>query len=298
VSILAFRETNVLIQGITGKTARQVTEDMLRYGTRVVAGVRPGAAGEEVHGVPVYDSVAEACRHERIDASVLFIPAARVKEAACEAMRNGVKLLVIPAEHVRLHEAMLIMEEKRRHNAVIIGPNTPGLISPPEKALLSFVPAKYFLPGPVGVASRSGTLTYELVSRLTAAGLGQSTCIGVGGDRIVGLRFAEALRLWEKDPQTRAVLLVGEIGGSMEEEAAAAVESGEITKPVAAYLAGYTAPVETKLGHAGAMVSGTTGTLASKVKAFERAGIHLAKRPGDITGILQEILKGRPDHQP
>ena len=294
MSILAFKETHVLIQGITGKVARQVTEDMLRYGTRVVAGVRPGAAGQDVHGVPVYDSVADACRENRIDASVLFIPAAGVREAALDAMRNGIELLVIPTEHVRLHDAMAIMEEKRRRNAVIIGPNTPGIISPAEKALLSFVPAKYFRPGPVGVASRSGTLTYELVSRLTAAGLGQSTCIGVGGDRIVGLRFAEALRLWEKDPQTEAVLLVGEIGGSMEEEAAALVESGEITKPVVSYLAGYTAPTNTKLGHAGAMVSGSTGSLESKVKAYRKAGIRLAERPGDIIGILKEILKGTP----
>jgi len=291
MSILAFKETNVLIQGITGRAARHHTQNMLAYGTSIVAGSRPGAGGEEVHGVPVYDSVAEACACHRIDASVLFIPATRVKDAALEALNAGIRLLVIVAEHVPLHDAMIIMEEKKKREAVIIGPNTPGLISPPEKTMLGFVPSRYFLPGPIGVASRSGTLTYELVSRLTASGLGQATCIGVGGDRIVGLRFEEALRLFEKDIRTKAVLLIGEIGGSMEEEAAEAIQEGLFQKPVFAYFAGYTAPEGTKVGHAGAIVQGSRGSMASKVKALKGAGVMLARQPADVVNIAKKALE-------
>lgn len=291
MSILVFKETNVLIQGITGRAARHHTQNMLIYGTSIVAGCRPGAGGEEVHGVPVYDSVAEACAKHCIDASVLFIPAPLVKDAALEALHAGIRLLVIVAEHVPLHDAMILMEEKREREAVIIGPNTPGLISPPEKTMLGFVPSRYFLPGPIGVASRSGTLTYELVSRLTVAGLGQTTCIGVGGDRIVGLRFEEALRLFEKDGQTKGVLLIGEIGGSMEEEAAEAIQEGLFRKPVFAYLAGYTAPEGTKVGHAGAIVQGSRGSMASKVNALESAGVMVAREPGDVVTIAKEALE-------
>jgi succinyl-CoA synthetase alpha subunit len=177
MSILAFRDTNVLVQGITGNAARHHVKNMLGYGTRIVAGVRPGG-GEEVHGVPVYPSLSEACRGHRIDASILFIPAKSVKEAALDAMGNGIRLLVIVTEHVPLHDAMIVLEEAKKRGVVIIGPNTPGMISPPEKTILGFVPTKYFMPGFMGVASRSGTLTYEFVSRLTAVGLGQSTVIG------------------------------------------------------------------------------------------------------------------------
>ncbi|HWU37609.1 MAG TPA: CoA-binding protein, partial [Candidatus Acidoferrum sp.] len=182
MSIVAFRDTQVLVQGITGGAARHHVENMLAYGTPIVAGVRPGG-GEAVHGVPVYNSVAEACSRHRIDASILFIPSRGVKDAALEAIRNDVRLLVIVTEHVPLHDAMIMFEEARNRGTIIIGPNTPGMISPPEKTVLGFVPTRYFLPGFMGIATRSGTLTYEFVSRLTAAGLGQSTVIGAGGDR-------------------------------------------------------------------------------------------------------------------
>jgi len=291
VSIIAFKDTKVLVQGITGSAARHHTKNMLAYGTKIVAGVRPGAGGQEVEGVPVFDSVAEACQSRPIDASILFIPAAGVKAAALDAMENGIKLVVIVTEHVPLQDAMAIMEAKRRLGITIIGPNTPGMISPPEKTMLGFVPARYFRPGPVGLASRSGTLTYEFVSRLTAAGLGQSTCIGVGGDRIVGLRFREALRKFQDDPQTEAVVLVGEIGGTMEEEAAELVASGAVTKPVVTYVAGHTAPEGTKVGHAGAIVSGTRGTMKSKLAAFERAGIKVALEPAQVVELLKDALK-------
>lgn len=291
MSILAFKDTQVLIQGITGKAARHHTENMLAYGTRIVAGTRPGAGGQKVAGVPVYDTVAEALEQHRIDASILFIPAKAVKDSALEALRAGIKLLVIVTEHVPLHDALVIMEEKEKQGAVIIGPNTPGMISPPEKTILGFVPTRYFVPGPMGVASRSGTLTYELVSRLTAAGIGQSTCIGVGGDRVVGLRFPEVLLRFEEDPQTRAVLLVGEIGGTMEEEAAELVGKGQVTKPVIAYLAGQTAPEGMKLGHAGAIVDGGRGAMKTKIEVLVNHGVRVARQPAEAIELAQKVLE-------
>jgi len=291
MSILAFKDTQVLIQGITGKAARHHTENMLAYGTRIVAGTRPGAGGQQVAGVPVYDTVAQALERHRIDASILFIPAKAVKDSALEALRAGIELLVIVSEHVPLHDALVIMEEKERQGAVIIGPNTPGMISPPENAILGFVPTRYFAPGPMGVASRSGTLTYELVSRLTAAGIGQSTCIGVGGDRVVGLRFPEVLLRFQEDPQTKAVLLVGEIGGTMEEEAAELVGQGRVTKPVIAYLAGQTAPEGMKLGHAGAIVDRGRGAMKHKIEALESHGVQVARQPAEAIELAQKVLE-------
>ncbi len=290
MSILAFRNTNVLIQGITGNAARHHAKNMLDYGTKIVAGVRPASGGENVHGVPVYDAVAEACRKHRIDASILFIPARMVKDAALDAMSNGIRLLVIVTEHVPLHDAMAMFEQARDRGAVIIGPNTPGMISPPENVQLGFVPTMYFKPGTVGMASRSGTLTYEFASRLTAAGLGQSTVVGVGGDRMVGLRFGSALRLFEADSGTRGILLVGEIGGTMEEEAARMVASQEIRKPVFAYIAGSTAPAGKRIGHAGAIIAGSSGTVASKLTTLREAGIHVGKTIAQTVSTMKEML--------
>jgi succinyl-CoA synthetase alpha subunit len=291
MSILAFRNTNVLIQGITGNQARQHTKNMLDYGTRIAAGVRPGSGGEEVHGVPVYNSIAEACQSHKIDASVLFIPARGVKEAALDAMRNGIRLVVCVAEHVPLHDAMIILEEAKKSGVVIIGPNTPGMISPPENTKLGFVPTMYFRPGPIGVCSRSGTLTYELVMRLTAAGLGQSTVIGVGGDRIVGLRFCNALRLFEEDPDTQAVLLIGEIGGAMEEEAGELVACGEIRKPVFVYIAGSTAPEGQRVGHAGAIIAGSGSSVRDKVKILQRAGVNVGTTIAQVVEMMKTRLR-------
>jgi len=290
MSILAFKDTNVLIQGITGTAARHHTKNMLAYGTRIVAGVRPGAGGQMVEGVPVFDSVAEACANKTVDASILFIPAAAVKEAALDAMYNGIKLLVIVTEHVPLQDAMIIMEHKRRTGTTIIGPNTPGMISPSENTMLGFVPSRYFQSGPIGLVSRSGTLTYEFVARLTSAGMGQSTCIGIGGDRIVGLRFREALRLFEADRQTEAIVMIGEIGGTMEEEAAELVAKGVVSKPVISYVAGHTAPEGTKVGHAGAIVTGSKGSMKSKLAAFEQAGVRFALQPSQVVELLKEAI--------
>ena len=214
-----------------------------------------------------------------------------MKAAALEALRAGVKLVVIVTEHVPLHDAMTIMEEREKQEAVVIGPNTPGMISPPEKTILGFVPTRYFTPGPMGVLSRSGTLTYELVSRLTAAGIGQSTCIGVGGDRIVGLRFKDALKRFQMDKETKAVLIVGEIGGTMEEEAAEFIETGGFTKPVIAYLAGRTAPKGTKLGHAGAIIDEGRGSMESKVEALAKAGVMIADYPAQAIEMAAKAIR-------
>ena len=292
MSILLYKDTNLAVQGITGRAARHHTENMMAYGANIVAGVRPGAAGENVNGVPVYDSMEDACADKKIDASILFIPAKGVKDAALQALRAGVKLVVIVTEHVPLHDAMIIMEEKSRQKAVVIGPNTPGMISPPEQSILGFVPTRYFTPGPMGVLSRSGTLTYELVSRLTAAGMGQSTCIGVGGDRMVGLRFKDALMHFQDDDDTKAVLIIGEIGGTMEEEAAELVESGGFTKPLVAYLAGRTAPEGTKLGHAGAIIDEGRGSMKSKIDALTRAGVMIADYPAQVIELAARALGG------
>jgi succinyl-CoA synthetase alpha subunit len=287
MSILAFSTTNVLVQGITGRAARHHTRNMLDYGTRIVAGVRPGAGGEVVEGVPVYDSVEEACRHHKVDASVLFVPAARVKDAAIEAIQNGIKLLVIHAEHVPLHDVMILLEEARSSGVTVIGPNTPGIISPPERTKLGFMPSSYFQPGTLGVASRSGTLTYELVFRLSRAGIGQSTVIGVGGDRIVGLRFGEAVRLFNEDPETTAILLIGEIGGTMEEEVAELLAEWHLQKPVFAFLAGYTAPQGRRVGHSGALVERSKGRVEDKLKVLAEAGVAVGRTLTEVVELVR-----------
>ena len=242
MSILVGPDTRLLVQGITGGAARHHTELMGAYGTRVVAGARPGAGGQEVDGVPVYDTVAEATSATAANASILFVPARAMKAAAFEAMDAGIRLLVPVSEHVPLHDTMAIVARAAELGADVVGPNTPGLIAPPLRCKIGFVPGRYYSPGPVGVASRSGTLTYEIVSRLTLTGIGQTLCVGVGGDGVVGTTFSSMARLFEDDPATRVILLVGEVGGSMEEDVAELKASGEITKPIVAYIAGRTAP--------------------------------------------------------
>jgi succinyl-CoA synthetase alpha subunit len=292
MSIIAKRSTCVLIQGITGTAARLHTRNMLDYGTKIVAGTRPGGGGEEVHGLPVYDSVAQAVeKHPNINTTILFIPPKGTKEAALEALNAGIKTVVMVAEHVPLHDNLRILEEAEGKGAVVIGPNTPGLISPAEQTKLGFVPSQYFIPGPIGVASRSGTLTYEIVSRLTLSGVGQTTCIGVGGDPIVGTPFTKILQFFEKDSETKAVLLIGEIGGTREEEAAEMIKDRKITKPVFVYLVGRTAPEGKKVGHAGALIEGSRGTIKSKLACLGEAGVPVAETPAEVVRIAKEILK-------
>jgi succinyl-CoA synthetase alpha subunit len=293
MSILVHGGLRVIVAGITGRAARRHTANMLEYGTRIVAGVRPGAGGEEVHGVPVFDDFRGALAAHPADAAVLFVPARAMKAVAFEALQAGIGLLVMVSEHVPLHDTMAIRALAERRGAHVIGPNTPGIIAPGIRCKLGFMPQIYSRPGRIGVASRSGTLTYEITSRLTAAGLGQSTCVGVGGDALVGSSFAKLLRLFEADAETDAVVLVGEIGGVMEEEAAALVAAGEVTKPVVAYIAGRTAPPAKRLGHAGAIIAGDRGTMASKLEAFARAGVPVAAVPAEVPELVARALAAR-----
>jgi len=291
MSRLVDQNTSVVVQGITGTAARHHAAVMRRFGTQIVAGVRPGAVERDVDGVPVFDTVVEAVEQRSANASILFVPARAMKAAAFESIDAGIKLLVAVSEHVPLHDTLAMIEYADRHGARLIGPNTPGLIAPSLRCKIGFVPSDYFIPGPVGVASRSGTLTYELVSRLTTAQIGQSLCVGVGGDPVVGTTFPTMAQLFEDDPDTEVILIVGEIGGSMEEETAALVQSGDISKPVIAYIAGRNAPEGKRMGHAGAIVSGGRGSIKSKLKAFEEAGIPVAETPGDVIALVREALK-------
>lgn len=291
MTILVSPQTRLAVVGITGHAASHHAQLMRDYGTQVVAGVRPGAGGTLVHHIPVFDTMKQAVHRAQANAAILFVPARSMKNAAFETVQAGVKLVVMVSEHVPLHDTMEIIAFAAQHNCTLIGPNTPGLIAPPAKVKIGFVPASYYMPGPVGVASRSGTLTYEIVSRLTQAGIGQTCCVGVGGDAMVGSPFVHLARKFQDDPQTQAMLFVGEVGGSMEEELADAVKSGEITKPVLAYLAGRTAPEGKRMGHAGAIVAAGRGSMASKLSALDSAGIPVAAVPQDVVPLVQHALR-------
>jgi succinyl-CoA synthetase alpha subunit len=290
MSVIVNSETKVLVQGITGEAAQHHTEVMMNYGTDIAAGMRPGSGGMTVHGVPVYNTVAEAVEAKKPNASILFVPAKVMKQAAFEALDANIGLIVMVSEHVPLHDTMEIIAKAKESGADVIGPNTPGLIAPSLRCKIGFVPSQYYIPGPVGVASRSGTLTYEIVSRLTLAGIGQTTCVGVGGDPIVGTTFSKMALLFEADPETKAILLIGEVGGSMEEEVAELVQKGEITKPVVAYIAGRTAPKGKRMGHAGAIIAAGRGSIESKLKAFEAANIPVAAIPDEVVELVKDSL--------
>ncbi len=287
MSIVIDKQTSVLVQGITGNQGRFHTQQMLAYGTNVVAGVTPGRCGMEVEGVPVFDTVRAAAEEHSIDASVLFTPAAAVKDAALEAMEAGIRTLVIITEHVPVHDSMEIMAYADRIGATIIGPNTYGIVFP-GRCKIGIAPSSIFLPGSVGVVSRSGTLSYEIVGNLTAAGVGQSTVVGIGGDRVVGQSFGDILRLFEADSATSAVVLIGEIGGSAEEEAAPYIS--QMTKPVVAYIAGQSAPPGKRMGHAGAIIERGRGTYHHKRRVLEEVGVRVAELPSQVTSIVQAEL--------
>jgi succinyl-CoA synthetase alpha subunit len=257
---------------------------MLDFGTKVVAGVTPGKAGEKVEGVPVFDSVEDAVRRKRANTSIVFVPAPYAKDAAVEAIEAGIRLLVIITERIPFHDALDIMPYARSKGCVAIGPNCPGIISPGH-AKAGIMPNHIFRPGDVGVISRSGTLTYEIVHAITQAGLGQTTCIGIGGDPIIGTDMVEALALFQKDRATKRIAVVGEIGGTAEEEAAAFIAK-RVRKPVVAYVAGRTAPPGKRMGHAGAIIQAGRGTAESKMKAFADAGVPVADFPVDVAKLL------------
>jgi succinyl-CoA synthetase alpha subunit len=287
MGIILNKDTKVIVQGITGKAGSMHTMTMLEYGTQVVGGVRPGAGGEIVHGVPVFDTVYEAVKATGANSSVLFVPPAAALDAALEAFSAGIRLVVAPPENIPLHSEVRMVSAARRSGATLIGPNTAGIIDPELKVKIGFVPNGVFSPGKIGIASRSGTLMYEMASRISSVGLGESTCIGVGGDPVQGLRFSQACSLFEEDKDTAAILIIGEIGGSQEEEVASMVLDGSIKKPVIAYMAGRYAPKGRKMGHAGAIVSGSRGSIDEKIAAFKKAGITVGSTPGETVKLIE-----------
>jgi len=294
MSILVGKESRVLVQGITGRDGSFHAKGMKEYGTKVVAGVTPGKGGTPVDGIPVFDSVAEAVAKTRADVSVIYVPAALAQDAIYEAVDAEVPLVVCITEGLPARDMVEVAAYLKGRSTRLIGPNCPGLISPGQ-CKVGIMPGFIHTPGKVGLVSRSGTLTYEVVWQLTRAKLGQSTCIGIGGDPIVGTRFVDTLALFEADDNTDAIVLIGEIGGTDEEDAAALIEE-HVTKPVVAFIAGQTAPPGKRMGHAGAIVSGGAGTAQEKMARFERAGIPVAKVPSEIPGLIASALsaKGRP----
>ena len=287
--ILVDRKTLVLVQGLTGREGRFHALRNRSYGTQVVAGVTPGKGGTDVDGIPVFDTVGEATAATRANASVIFVPARGAADAILESADAGVGLVVCITEGIPANDTARVRAQIRRTGGItLIGPNCPGLISPGESNL-GIIPGEICIPGPVGLVSRSGTLTYQIVHELTAAGIGQSTCVGIGGDPIVGTGFIDCLARFEADPDTRAVVLIGEIGGDEEEQAAAFIAQG-VRTPVVAYIAGFTAPPGKRMGHAGALVSGSKGTAAAKADAFRAAGVAVAKDPSEVAKLVARVL--------
>jgi succinyl-CoA synthetase alpha subunit len=291
VSILVDASTRVVVQGLTGGEGTFHARLMMEYGTTIAAGVTPGKGGSVHLGVPVFGSVAEAVHEEGVDASVIFVPAAHAPAAVVEAAEAGLRLIVCITEGIPVHDMLRVRETLRRTSSLLLGPNTPGVISP-GRTKLGIMPGPIHRPGPVGVVSRSGTLTYEAVDQLTRLGLGQSTAVGIGGDPVIGLSFVDVLALYEQDPETEAVVLIGEIGGTAEEETAALVESG-YPKPLVAYVAGLTAPPGRRMGHAGAISSYGRGTAAGKIALLEAAGVRVVRDPARIGKAVAAVLAGK-----
>ncbi|MDD2475435.1 MAG: succinate--CoA ligase subunit alpha [Dysgonamonadaceae bacterium] len=285
MSILIDKNTRLLVQGITGRDGGFHASKMMEYGTSVVAGTSPGKAGQQVDGIPVFNTVQDAVNDTGANTSVIFVPAAFAKDAMMEAAAAGIKLIICITEGVPTQDVVSSYNFINNKRAYLIGPNCPGLISP-DKSLVGIMPAKIFKQGGTGVISRSGTLTYEVVYNLTTNGMGQSTAIGVGGDPVVGLYYKELLTMFENDPDTDSIALIGEIGGDAEEQAAEYIKNN-ITKPVAVFIAGQSAPPGKQMGHAGAIISSSGGTAAEKIAAFEAAGIPVAKEPSEIPMLLK-----------
>ncbi len=285
MSILVDGGTKVIVQGITGRDGSFHARSMLAYGTKVVGGVTPGKGGQSLDAMPVFNGVAEAVSATGADASVIFVPAPFASAAIREAADSPLRLIVCITEGVPIVEMAQNYQYVKERGKILIGPNCPGLISP-GKCKIGIMPGQIHAAGEVGVISRSGTLTYEIVYNLTKAGLGQSTCIGIGGDPITGLGFVEVLEMFEKDPQTKSVVIIGEIGGEAEEEAAEYIKR-TFSKKAVAFIAGRTAPAEKKMGHAGAIISGNRGTPDSKIKAFGEAGVLVVDRPDQVPEALR-----------
>ncbi len=287
MSIFIDHTTRLVVQGITGRDGSFHTRQMLGYGTKVVAGVTPGKGGQLFDDiVPVFDTVADAVRETSANTAVVYVPAAVAASALFEAADAGIRLIVCITEGIPVLDLTRVLPYVTERGAQLIGPNCPGLISP-SKSKVGIIPGNICRPGRIGVASRSGTLTYEIVHQLSTHGLGQSTCIGIGGDPLIGTSFIHCLTAFQADPETDAVVMIGEIGGTDEQQAADFVKQA-VTKPVVGFIAGQTAPPGRRMGHAGAIISGSSGTAAEKMAAFARAGIAVMKRPADVVPLLQE----------
>jgi succinyl-CoA synthetase alpha subunit len=288
MAIYVSEKTRVLVQGITGNQGTFHTEQMLSYGTNIVAGVSPGKGGAVIKNIPVYDTVEAAFLEQKPTASILFVPAAFAGDGVLEAINAGIKVVVAVTEGIPVHDAVRIIAFARQKGAVIIGPNTFGVISS-GRCKLGIMPQQYYVKGPVGVAARSGTLSYEIVASLKEAGYGTSTVVGLGGDRIAGLNFVDVIKELEADGETELIVLIGEIGGTAEEEAAEYIKN-HISKPVIAYLAGRSAPPGKRMGHAGAIIERGKGTFQAKVDALKSAGVRVAELPFQVPLLTKELL--------
>ncbi|MEA4984741.1 Succinate--CoA ligase [ADP-forming] subunit alpha [bioreactor metagenome] len=291
MSILINKNTKLLVQGITGRDGSFHTSKMKAYGTNIVAGVSPGKGGQTFEGIPVFNTVEDAVKATGANTSIIFVPAPFAGDAILEAAEGGIELVVCISEGVPTLDMVKATTYLKKKGVKLIGANCPGLITPDE-ALVGILPGNIFMKGNVGLMSRSGTLTYEMVNQLTTNGLGQSTCVGIGGDPVAGLYYQELLQMFEDDPETEAIVLIGEIGGDAEERAAQYIKE-KISKPVVAFIAGQTAPPGKRMGHAGAIISSGSGTAAEKIAAFEAVGVPVARRPVEIPALVKQLLAKR-----
>jgi succinyl-CoA synthetase alpha subunit len=289
MSILVDEKTRVVVQGITGTEGMFHTRQMVEYGTKVVAGMTPGKGGQKMDGIPVYNTVMEAVKQTGANASAIFVPPAFAADAILEAADARIPLIVCLTEGIPTIDMMMVKRYLKEKGSKLVGPNTPGVISP-GRCKIGVMAGYIHKAGPIGIMSRSGTLTYEVVDQLTKKGIGQSTCIGIGGDQIIGLNYVDLLGMFERDSDTEAIVMIGEIGGTAEEEAAQFIEKN-VKKPVAAFVAGLTAPPGRRMGHAGAIISGGQGTAKEKMETLERAGVRVVKNPALVGEEVQAILK-------
>ncbi|NCB84026.1 MAG: succinate--CoA ligase subunit alpha [Bacteroidia bacterium] len=289
MSILVNKNTRLIVQGITGRDGGFHTSKMKAYGTNIVGGVSPGKGGQTVEGIPVFNTVEDAVKATQANTSIIFVPASVAADSILEAAEAGIGLVITITEGIPTLDMVRVMPYLKKKGTKLIGPNCPGLITPDE-ALVGILPGTIFKKGNVGLISRSGTLTYEMVNQLTTNGIGQSTCVGIGGDPVAGLYYQDLLELYQNDPETEAVVLIGEIGGDAEEQAAAFIKN-KMTKPVVAFIAGQSAPPGKRMGHAGAIISSGSGTAAEKIATFEAAGVPVARKPEDIPVLVKRALQ-------